>query len=243
MCPERRDCLFPRALCGCISSDRRVSRSRLISLSRGSHACRPSPHVRTPRSAPPAIRTRHFSRRTEQAYVRWAYRYFHGTRHPADLGAREVGAFLSHLAVKGEVAASTQNQALAALLFLYREVLDRDVGELDGLAHAKKPARLRSCYGHDHHAPGSASGSAAGASSRRSGVSPAGSRFGSRRCVPAVCIGAQISPRAARMGMAMGHSVRSSFRRPALWYCTASPPVGITSAAGDAGGDPLQTTR
>ena len=76
--------------------------------------------------------------------MRWAYRYirFHGTRHPADLGAREVGAFLSHLAVKGEVAASTQNQALAALLILYREMLDRDVGELDGLVHAKKPVRL-----------------------------------------------------------------------------------------------------
>jgi integron integrase len=87
---------------------------------------------------------RHFSRRTEEAYVRWAYRYirYHGTRHPADMGAPEVGAFLSHLAVEGEVAASTQNQALAALLFLYRGVLDRDVGELDRLVHAKKPVRL-----------------------------------------------------------------------------------------------------
>jgi hypothetical protein len=58
-----------------------------------------------------AIRVRHFSRRTEEAYVGWAYRYirFHGTRHPAEMGAREVAAFLSHLAVHGNVAASTQN--------------------------------------------------------------------------------------------------------------------------------------
>lgn len=81
-----------------------------------------------------AVRTRHFSHRSKEAYVRWAYRYirFHGTRHPADLGAREVGAYLSHLALKGEAAASTQNQALAALLFVYREVDERDIGELDG---------------------------------------------------------------------------------------------------------------
>jgi hypothetical protein len=91
-----------------------------------------------------AIRMRHFSRQTEEAYVRWAYRYirFNGTRHPAETGAREVSVYLSHLAVQGEVAASTQNQALAALLFLYREVLDGDVGELEGLVHAKKPVRL-----------------------------------------------------------------------------------------------------
>jgi integron integrase len=91
-----------------------------------------------------AIRVRHFSRRTEEAYVGWAYRYirFHGTRHPAEMGAREIAAFLSHLAVDGNVAASTQNQALAALLFLHREVLAQEIGDLAGVAHAKKPARL-----------------------------------------------------------------------------------------------------
>ncbi len=91
-----------------------------------------------------AARVRHFSRRTEEAYVGWTYRYirFHGTRHPAEMGAREVAAFLSHLAVRGNVAASTQNQALAALLFLHREVLAQEIGDLDGLVRAKKPARL-----------------------------------------------------------------------------------------------------
>ncbi len=91
-----------------------------------------------------AIRTRHFSRRTEKAYVAWIRRYVlhHGKRHPRELGAAEVSAFLSHLAVDRAVSASTQNQALAALLFLYREVLGVDLPWLDDLVRAKKPARL-----------------------------------------------------------------------------------------------------
>src|SRR5882724_10437243 len=72
-----------------------------------------------------ALRARHYSRRTEKAYVAWIRRYifFHDKRHPADMGAPEVTRFLSSLAVEGKVAASTQNQALSALLFLYRDVL------------------------------------------------------------------------------------------------------------------------
>jgi len=72
-----------------------------------------------------AIRARHYSRRTEKAYVDWIKRYifFHHKRHPMEMGAAEVTAFLTSLAVQGTVAASTQNQALSALLFLYREVL------------------------------------------------------------------------------------------------------------------------
>jgi len=91
-----------------------------------------------------AIRTRHYSYRTEQAYVAWAVRYvrFHGLRHPAEMGADEIRAFLTHLAVERDVAASTQNQALAALLFLYREVLAVPVEYVDGIEHAKKPRRL-----------------------------------------------------------------------------------------------------
>ena len=79
-----------------------------------------------------AIRTRHYSPRTEQAYVHWIRRYifFHNVRHPADMGQPELNAFLSHLAVKERVSASTQTQALSALVFLYRHVLDRDVGLL-----------------------------------------------------------------------------------------------------------------
>lgn len=72
-----------------------------------------------------ALRARHSSRRTEKAYVAWIRRYivFHGKRRPAEMGAVEVTQFLSSLAVQGNVAASTQNQALSALLFLYRQVL------------------------------------------------------------------------------------------------------------------------
>lgn len=72
------------------------------------------------------IRRKHYSLRTEQTYLHWTkrYIYFHGKRHPAELGSSHVTAFLNHLATVGQVSASTQNQALAALLFLYREVLE-----------------------------------------------------------------------------------------------------------------------
>jgi Phage integrase, N-terminal SAM-like domain len=77
-----------------------------------------------------AARVKHFSYRTEQAYVYWCERFirFHGIRHPNTMGAPEVEQFLTHLAVDGRVAASTQNQALGALLFLYRQVLRLDLG-------------------------------------------------------------------------------------------------------------------
>ena len=91
-----------------------------------------------------AIRTRHYSPRTEQAYVHWVRRYifFHKVRHPADMGEPEINAFLSHLAVKERVSASTQTQALSALVFLYRHVLGRDIGLLEGLVRAKRPGRV-----------------------------------------------------------------------------------------------------
>ncbi len=91
-----------------------------------------------------AMRLRHYSYRTEQTYVDWVRRFihFHGTRHPKDMGAGEINTFLSHLAVAGHVAASTQNQALAAILFLYRDVLKLDVPWMDGVVRAKKPKRL-----------------------------------------------------------------------------------------------------
>ncbi|MDH7487374.1 MAG: integron integrase [Anaerolineae bacterium] len=90
-----------------------------------------------------AIRLKHYSYRTEETYLNWIRRYilFHNKRHPAEMGAPEVEAFLTHLAVKEHVAASTQNQALSALLFLYREVLHKDLGPIDAL-RAKKPKRL-----------------------------------------------------------------------------------------------------
>jgi integron integrase len=91
-----------------------------------------------------ALRARHYSRRTEDTYIAWIKRYifFHGKRHPAEMGAPEVTRFLTSLAVDGHVAASTQNQALSALLFLYRDVLEVDLPWLDGVVRAKRPARL-----------------------------------------------------------------------------------------------------
>ena len=91
-----------------------------------------------------AVRRRYFSRRTEEAYVHWIKRfiYFSGKRHPATLGESEVTAFLNHLAADRNVAASTQNQALSALLFLYKEVLGHELAWLDGLQRAKRPPRL-----------------------------------------------------------------------------------------------------
>ena len=91
-----------------------------------------------------AIRTRHYSYRTEEAYVGWIRRFilFHGTRHPAEMGKEEIEQFLTALATKRHVAASTQNQALAAILFLYKEVFERDPGWLDDVVRAKRPERL-----------------------------------------------------------------------------------------------------
>src|SRR3989338_5157135 len=91
-----------------------------------------------------AIRARHYSRRTEEAYVAWIRRYivFHGKRHPAEMGAPEVTKFLTSLAVDGQVAVSTQNQALSALLFLYKNVLEVDLPWLDGVVRARRPGRL-----------------------------------------------------------------------------------------------------
>ena len=91
-----------------------------------------------------ALRIRHYSRRTEKAYVAWIRRYilFHGKRHPVEMGAPELTRFLSSLAVDCKVAASTQNQALSALLFLYRAVLEMDLPWLDDVVRAKRPQRL-----------------------------------------------------------------------------------------------------
>jgi integron integrase len=91
-----------------------------------------------------ALRSRHYSRRTEEAYVSWIKRFifFHGKRHPETMGAEEVNAFLSYLATDRNVSASTQNQALGALLFLYRHVFDEPLPWLKDLIRAMRPARL-----------------------------------------------------------------------------------------------------
>jgi integron integrase len=90
------------------------------------------------------MRTRHFAYRTEQAYLYWIRRYvkFHNRKHPREMGSREVEAFLTHLAVDEHVSASTQNQALQALLFLYRQVLEIDLPWLENVTRARRTKRL-----------------------------------------------------------------------------------------------------
>ncbi len=106
----------------------------------------PLPPVPVAAPAPPKLldrlrehlRVRHYSIRTEAAYVDWARRFilFHGKRHPQDMGAAEIEAFLTHLAVDRQVSASTQNQAKAAILYLYKQVLGVDLPWLDEVVQA-----------------------------------------------------------------------------------------------------------
>src|ERR1700741_3942218 len=90
-----------------------------------------------------AIRARHYSLRTEEAYVAWIRRFilFHGKRHPMTMGESEINVFLTSLAVDGPVSASTQTQALSALLFLYRRVLEKPLPHADTIVRAKRPSR------------------------------------------------------------------------------------------------------
>jgi integron integrase len=90
------------------------------------------------------LRVHHYSLRTEEAYIQWIKRYifFHNKRHPEEMGEAEITAFLTHLAVDRHVAASTQNQALSALLFLYKKVLMLELEWLDNVVRAKRPLRL-----------------------------------------------------------------------------------------------------
>jgi len=91
-----------------------------------------------------AVRARHYSLRTEEAYVGWIRRYilFHNKRHPSEMAEPEINAFVTSLAVDGPVSASTQTQALSALLFLYRHVLEKPLPDLDTVIRAKRPGRL-----------------------------------------------------------------------------------------------------
>jgi integron integrase len=97
------------------------------------------------------VRLKHYSLRTEEAYLHWVKEYilFHKKRHPSEMGAQEVSKFLSHLATDKLVAASTQNQAASALIFLYREVLDQPLPWLDEVQKAKRPARLPVVFSRD----------------------------------------------------------------------------------------------
>jgi integron integrase len=110
------------------------------------------------------IRCKHYSIRTEQAYIDWIKRFiiYHGKRHPGEMAEEEVAEFLTHLARDLNVAASTQNQALSALLFLYKEVLKQEIGWLEKVQRAKKPPKLpvvlsrgevKQIFGHLHGVP------------------------------------------------------------------------------------------
>ena len=90
------------------------------------------------------IRLKHYSYRTEQTYLDWIKRYllYHNKKHPRDMGTEEIKAFLTHLAIDKNVAAATQNQALKAILFLYREVLTMEMGDIGDYLRAKCPKRL-----------------------------------------------------------------------------------------------------
>jgi integron integrase len=91
-----------------------------------------------------AIRLKHYSIRTEQSYIEWIkrYIYFHNKQHPADMEARHISSFLTYLAVQRKVTSSTQNQALCALVFLYRHVVKKELGQFDDLVYAKRPSKL-----------------------------------------------------------------------------------------------------
>jgi site-specific recombinase XerD len=104
----------------------------------------PNPKLKLLDQVSEVMRFKHYSLRTERTYREWIKRYifFHGKRHPREMGAPEVSRFLSDLAVNGRVAASTQNQAFNALLFLYREVLGQEMGPLQDVERAQRPARL-----------------------------------------------------------------------------------------------------
>lgn len=110
-----------------------------------------SPQPRLLERLSQVIRLRHYSYRTEQAYAFWTKRfvYFHKLRHPAEMGEAEVADFLSFLALDRNVAVATQDQALNALVFLYRHVLEKPLGDLPGVCRAKRPKRLPVVLGRD----------------------------------------------------------------------------------------------
>jgi site-specific recombinase XerD len=104
----------------------------------------PNPKLKLLDQVSEVMRFKHYSIRTETCYRDWIKRYilFHGKRHPREMGPEEISRFLSDLAVRGQVAASTQNQAFNALLFLYREVLHQELGPIVDVERAKRPAHL-----------------------------------------------------------------------------------------------------
>ncbi len=112
-----------------------------MALTTSTHTSRTQPKLLDQVRA--ALRVKHYSYRTEQAYIHWIKRFiiFHKKRHPKEMGEKEINEFITHLAVKEKVAASTQNQALCAIIFLYKNIINKKIGELK-FTWAKKPKRL-----------------------------------------------------------------------------------------------------
>ena len=125
-------------------TDRRISSNDRceMQLSHGGQKNQPKPKLLD--QVRNVVRCKHYSIRTEQSYVDWIKRfiYFHNKKHPEDLDENHISSFLTYLAVQRKVASSTQNQALCALVFLYRDVLKKDLGNFDGLIRAKKTEKL-----------------------------------------------------------------------------------------------------
>jgi integron integrase len=131
-----------------------MERAKIYRLNRARPTTNPAESAANVSASPPkpklldqvrqAIRSRHYSYMTEKAYVHWIKRFifFHNKRHPSEMAEPEIGRFLSALATDSGVSASTQNQALNALLFLYKEVLHKQIGFVDGVVRAKRPHRL-----------------------------------------------------------------------------------------------------
>ena len=119
-------------------------------MSRPSRPHKPAAPPRLLDRVQEVLRLKHYSYRTEQAYFHWIKRFilFHNKRHPKEMGVPEIEAFLTHLAAAEHVAASTQNQALQAILFLYREVLGREISEPIQALRARKPKRLPTVLSH-----------------------------------------------------------------------------------------------
>jgi integron integrase len=121
-----------------------ASESRRVAGRSASEAMRARRRPRLIEQLRQALRCKHYSRRTEQSYSGWVRRFlrFHKMRHPAEMGEAEINAFLSHLALRRKVSASTQNQALSAILFLYKGVLKKDIKNLGDVIRARRPKHL-----------------------------------------------------------------------------------------------------
>ena len=166
---------------------------------------------------------RHYARRTIGTYEQWVRRFlrFHGLRPPREMGQAEINTFLTHLAVEQQVSASSQTQALSALLFLYRHVLGVEPGDLNGVVRAsvkrRAPVVMTPAEIQADHAAAQPSGGSAGPTCQRSG---GGIGEGGSAARP----GQEIPQRRPRVGLAVGVPPEQTMERPNKWATGAPPP-------------------